>query len=185
MTAALLRLALGAAVLGIAAPVFFHPDGPPTAHTGGFGEPTCAHCHTGEPLNMTGGRLRLEGLPARWRPGETYRLAVVMRRSGLARAGFELSARFADGSPAGTLAPVDSLRVAITSDSVTGLRYAHHTLAGTRGWSGEARWPVRWVAPPSGRGEVLLHVASVASNDDDSNLGDFVFTAAATVPSRR
>ena len=185
MTIGALRLALGAAVLGIAAPLLFHPDGPPTAHTGGFGEPTCAQCHTGEALNTPGARLRIEGLPARWRPGQTYWIAVVMRRAGLARAGFELSARFADGTQAGALTPSDSLRVAITRDSVSGLPYAHHTRTGTRGWSGEARWPVAWVAPATGRGAVVLHVASVASNDDDSNLGDFVFTAAATVRSAR
>jgi hypothetical protein len=185
VTAGLLRLALGAALLGIAAPLLFHPDGPPTAHTGGFGEPTCAECHTGETVNTPSGTLRLEGLPARWRPGGAYRVAVVMRRGSLARAGFELSARFADGTQAGALAPSDSVRVAITRDSVTGLPYAHHTRAGTRGWSGEARWLVTWLAPAAGGGEVVLHVASVASNDDDSNLGDFVFTAAATVRSRR
>lgn len=185
MTAAVLRLALGAAVLAIAAPRAFHPDGPPTAHTGGFGEPTCLRCHTGDALNTPGGTLRIEGLPARWRPGASYPIAVVMQRDSLARAGFELAVRFADGSAAGTLEPVDSVRMTLTRDSLSGLPYAHHTRAGTRGWSGEARWPLRWVAPAAGRGEVLLHAASVASNDDDSNLGDYVFTTAATVRSRR
>jgi hypothetical protein len=183
VTAGVARLALGVAMLGIAAPVSFHPDYPPTAHTGGFGEPTCIECHTGGALNTPGGSLRLEGLPSRWRPGASYAIAVIMRRDSLTRAGFELSARFADGRQAGTLAAVDSVRVTITRDSTSGLPYAHHTRDGTRGWSGEARWPVRWVAPATGHGDVLLHAASVASNDDDSNLGDLVFTAAARVRS--
>jgi len=177
--------ALGAAVLGIAAPLLFYPDGPPTAHTGGFGEPTCLHCHTGEALNTPGGQLHIDGLPERWRPGGVYRIEVVMRRDSLARAGFELSARFEDGSMAGMLTTGDSLRVTVTRDSVSGMPYAHHTRAGTRGWSGEARWPVLWAAPSAGRGVVMLHVASVASNDDDSNLGDFVFATSSAVRSRR
>jgi len=185
VTAGVVIRALGAAVLGIAAPLLFYPDGPPTAHTGGFGEPTCLRCHTGEALNTPGGQLRIEGLPERWQPGRIYQVEVVMRRDSLARAGFELSARFEDGRQAGMLSATDSLRVTVTRDSVTGMPYAHHTRAGTRGWSGEARWPVRWVAPSAGRGVVMLHVAAVASNDDDSNLGDFVFTAAATMRSRR
>jgi len=33
------------------------PDGPPPAHTGGFGEPTCRACHFDGDLNAEGGGL--------------------------------------------------------------------------------------------------------------------------------
>src|SRR2546426_4300103 len=79
-------------------------DGPPVAHTGGFGEPTCRACHQGEPLNEPGGSLRIEGLPQRYEPGRAYMLTVVLRRSGMGRAGFELSTRVADGQEAGSQA---------------------------------------------------------------------------------
>ena len=49
-------------------------DGPPIAHTGGFGEPTCRVCHQGQPLNAAGGTLRVEGLPGRYEAGRTYEL---------------------------------------------------------------------------------------------------------------
>src|SRR3989442_11863996 len=81
-------------------------DGPPVAHTGGFGEPTCRACHQDEPLNAPGGSLRIEGLPRRYEPGRAYMLTVVLRRSGLGRAGFELSTRVADGQEAGSQAAV-------------------------------------------------------------------------------
>ena len=102
-----------------------HYDGPPIAHTGGFGEPTCRVCHQGEPLNAAGGTLRIEGLPGRYEPGRTYELVVVLRRDGMGRAGFELSARLAgEGAQAGALAASDR-RVRVVPDSVTEIGRAH------------------------------------------------------------
>ena len=167
---------------GVLAP---HPDFPPTAHTGGFGEPTCRECHQGEALNAPGGTLRLEGVPAPWRPGRAYRLTVTLRRDSLARAGFELAARFAPGgAPAGVLIPYDTLLTTITRDSVSGVPYAHHTRRGTR-VEGVARWTILWAAPLSGRDAVTFHVGAVAANDDNSNLGDLVYTTAASAAAPR
>ncbi len=157
-----------------------HPDFPPPPHTGGFGEPTCQACHTGEALNAPGGTLRLEGVPRRWRPGAAYRIAVVLRRDSLARAGFELAARFVPGgAQAGTLEAGDTLRAEVTRDSLSGIPYLHQTRPGARVSPGEGRWQVIWRAPASRGGTVAFNVAAVASNDDDSNLGDAVYTATA------
>src|SRR2546428_12664528 len=70
-------------------------DGPPVAHTGGFGEPTCPACHQDEPLNAPDGSLRVEGLPRRYEPGRAYMPSGVLRRAGIARARFALSTRVA------------------------------------------------------------------------------------------
>jgi len=70
-------LAVGATVAAARAANY---DGPPVAHTGGFGEPTCQACHQGEPLNAPGGSLRIEGLPQRYEPGRAYTLTMVLRR---------------------------------------------------------------------------------------------------------
>ena len=163
-----------------------HPDFPPTAHTGGFGEPTCRACHQGEALNAPGGTLRLEGVPRPWRPGRAYRLTVTLRRDTLARAGFELAARFSPGgAPAGVIIPYDTLLTTVTRDSVSGVPYAHHTRRGTRIEGAVARWTLLWTAPLSGTNDVTFNVAAVAANDDNSNLGDLVYAATGTAPAAR
>lgn len=154
------------------------PEFPPLAHTGGFGEPTCQACHVGDGLNAPGGELRLEGVPRAWQPGTVYPIAVVLRRDSLARAGFELSARFQEGgAQAGRLAASDSL-ARVTPDTARHVEYAHHTLAGNQPRNGIGRWVVLWTAPQA-QGEVVFHAAAVAGNDDNSNLGDVVYTRAA------
>ena len=156
------------------------PDFPPLAHTGGFGEPTCAACHAGDPVNTGGGSLSIDGVPATWRAGRTYRIVVTLRRDGLARGGFEIAARFPDGRQAGRFAATDS-SARVSTDTTTRLEYAHHTLSGTRAAvrASAARWILSWTAPASGPASIVFDAAAVASNDDDSNLGDFVHTARA------
>lgn len=175
--------------LSLSAGVFLrHPDFPPTAHTGGFGEPTCRQCHQGEELNAPGGTLRITGVPARWRPGMAYRIVVTLSRDSLARAGFELAARFArGGAPAGVLIPYDTLLTMITRDTANGVPYAHHTRRGTRVDAAPARWVLLWTAPLGGSDDVAFNAAAVAANDDNSNLGDAVYTVLATAgaPRRR
>jgi hypothetical protein len=169
-----------------AAAIARHPDFPPLAHTGGFGEPTCRECHQGEELNAPGARLRIEGVPQPWRPGRAYRITVTLRRDSLARAGFELAARFLPGGGnAGILIPYDSLLTVVDRDSISGISYAHHTRRGTSVAHAVARWNVLWTAPLSGSGAIAFNVAALAANDDNSNLGDAVYTASATAPSRR
>lgn len=166
-----------------AAPLF--KTGPPPGHTGGFGEPTCRACHSDAGLNEPGGQLAIMGAPANYEPGRTYQMEVVLRHAGMLRAGFQLAARFADGAAAGTqagdLTPADARSVVIW-DTLSRVRYIEHTVAGTD-LSGDAgRWIVRWTAPagPS-RGAVAFNAAGNAANDDDSPLGDFIYTTALRV----
>jgi hypothetical protein len=178
--------ALSAALTLAARPSPFK-EGPPPAHTGGFGEPTCRQCHADAGLNEPGGRLAIAGIPSSYVAGRTYELAVSLERDGMLRAGFQLAARFAAGDRAGTqagvLSPVDA-RTTIVADSVSHVSYIEHTLAGTAlgAGPGAARWTFRWTAPTAGRGAVVLHVAANAANDDDSPLGDFIYTSAVQVP---
>lgn len=188
-----MRIARAAGILGVAAAFGMsraYPDGPPPAHTGGFGEPTCRHCHSdGEVLGAADGSAGIAGLPAAFEPGMSYDIAVVVRRPGLRRAGFELAVRYASGEnearQAGALAAVDPARVALDRDTTRGVTYAHHTRAGTRAPSeGELRWELRWTAPAS-PGRVVFHAAVVASNDDNSNFGDEVYARAQVVAAPR
>jgi len=154
-------------------------DGPPVAHTGGFGEPTCRACHQGEPLNAPGGSLQIEGLPQRYEPGRAYILTVVLRRSGMGRAGFELSTRVANGPDAGSQAGALEARDARTSvvpgPPPKAVRYAEQTREGCSVSGPETRWTLRWRSPASAVGDVLIHMAANAANYDDSPLGDFIY----------
>lgn len=175
------------AVAGAALParLLLLKDGPPPAHTGGFGEPTCRHCHSDADLNEPGGTLAVDGVPTSYEPGRDYELVVTLRRAGMLRAGFQLAARFAEGAAAGTqagdLAPVDN-RTQVVPDSVTHVRYIEHRLTGTAVDSGTGGWVFRWTAPRDPRGPVVFHVAGNAANDDDSPLGDFIYTTSVRTP---
>jgi hypothetical protein len=91
-----------------------------------------------------------------------------------------MAARFADGPRAGERAgawrPLDD-RVRVVRDDSSGIEYAQHTSAGTRPRTAEtASWEIEWRAPESS-GRVAVHAAANAANDDDSELGDRIYTA--------
>jgi len=170
-------LLLGVAVAGLT--VSAYRDGPPEGHTGGFGEPTCQACHFGGELNEAAGTLEIRELPAVFTPGQTYPLQVVLRRPAMPVGGFELAARFAPGSAgagaqAGKLEAVDDH--ADVFDAPNGISYAHHTRAGSTAAGDSIVWGLRWTAP-SRSGPVVFHVAGNAGDDDESPLGDFIYTA--------
>lgn len=150
-----------------------HADGPPPAHTGGFGEPTCQQCHTGNALNDSLGRLRVEGQPAAYVANQAYRFSIVLSRPGLAAGGFQLAARTReDGRQAGELTPADE-RTALVPGSV---QYIQHTRKGAMRWAADtARWEIVWRAP-SRANAVVFHIAANAAGDDNSPLDDFIYT---------
>lgn len=158
-------------------------DGPEAGLTGGFGETTCHGCHFDNPLNDPVGELRLDGVPDSYTPGEQYLITVTVRRIGLSRGGFQLTAResginMASGSNAGVLRPTDAAAQTIADGR--GVTYLQHTRAGAEpSEAGLARWTFEWAAPAEGV-PVVFHVAANAANGDDSPLGDFVYTAEAT-----
>ena len=104
------------------------------------------------------------------------------------RAGFQLAARFADGPaagrPAGVLAPADGHSVVIW-DTLSHVSYIEHNLIGTALVGDAGRWNVRWTAPETARGVVIFNTAGNAANDDDSPLGDFIYTTALRVAPTR
>jgi hypothetical protein len=161
------------------------PDGPPPAHTGGFGEPTCYACHFDSEPQPPAEALTIEGLPEAYAPGRTYPLTIRLTRPGMHVAGFELAARFDSGSKrsaqAGTLEPVTAA-VAITPAGSSSIQYAHQTRSGSRlSMPDTARWIVHWIAPEQPFGSVVLHVAANAGNDDASPTSDFTYARAYTI----
>jgi hypothetical protein len=174
-----LLLAFGSAD-GRGAAARAHREGPPPGHTGGFGEPTCHTCHFDNPVDARPGALVLAGVPERYQPGLDYAIGVVLARPGLLSAGFQISARFADGRQAGTfrVSPADARRVGVAAEN--GVQYGHHLEDGIDPAAADtARWTLLWTAPAAAAGTITFHATANAGNDDWSPLGDFIYTAAA------
>lgn len=161
----------------------WYQDGPPVAHTGGFGEPTCHGCHFDAEPNAPGGELALSGIPSVYRPGQTYHLTVSLRYGEMEAGGFQLSARFAEGDArgrqAGSFHALDD-RAKVTENARSGVQYAGHTRAGIRLPAGHATtWTLEWTAPFEASGPVAFHAAANAGNGDESQFGDRIYTAEA------
>ncbi len=164
-----------------------YADGPPPAHTGGFGEPSCSACHFDNPVNEPSGSLVVSGMPEQFTPGNSYRITVSLTRPEMQRAGFQLAVRYAAGARSGTVAgvvvPTDER--ATVAASTAGVSYAQHTTAGTSlAGVDTARWTVQWTAPAQ-EAEVSLHVAANAANGDQSEFGDHIYLRELTVAPRR
>lgn len=133
------------------------------------------------PVNTGGGTLSIQGLPAEFEPGTTYDLTITVAQEGLGAGGFQLSARFEDGTQAGTLAPADSDTGRVDLSVRGAVEYIHHVYAGTMSVAPDsARWQIRWTAPAAGTSiagaAVVLHVAANAADDDESPMGDMIYT---------
>lgn len=169
---------------GWALPVY--REGPPPAHTGGFGEPLCSECHFGAAVNAEPGSLAVRG-PATFRPGESYRLELELGHPDMAAAGFQLAVRFARGERAGGQAGSLAGKghgTAVTMDSAAGIQYGHQTADGTAVRKGSARWILEWTAPDTAL-PVVVHAAANAANDDASEFGDRIYTDSLLIPPRR
>lgn len=153
-----------------------YAEHPPVGHTGGFNEPTCHACHFGGELNAGEGELSVEGLPSGVQPGATYQLTFTLRAE-MERSGFMGAVRFADGTQAGSLTPVDTSRVTVETVDSTGVQYAYHTLTGTEVSGASAEWSVEWTLPEQVSADsVVVHVSANAANGDDSEFGDDVYS---------
>ncbi len=181
--------ALTAALLFAAPPPeAAYVDGPPPAHTGGFGGETCHACHFENDLDAAGGSLTLGGVPDTFDPSMTYRITVSLERAGMVRAGFQLAVRVSEGSDAGepagalhTLAGDERAQVVAGPDGAT---YAQHTEPGTALTGAETTsWAFEWRPPAVDAASVTFHAAANAANDDASEFGDFIYTATATTRS--
>lgn len=155
-----------------------HLAGPPPAHTGGFGEPTCHTCHIGSVLNDVRASLEIAGLEDRYEPGAAHRVTITVRGEGMGSAGFQAAFRIRrgerSGAAAGRVAALDE-HARVVRDPDTGLAYIQHTEAGAELVDGVGQWVIEWIAPED---EVIvaLHVAANSANGDSSPLDDLILT---------
>ncbi|MBI2817905.1 MAG: hypothetical protein HYX72_13300 [Acidobacteria bacterium] len=165
--------------------VFAYSAGPPDAHTGGFGEPTCTECH-GTRANTNPGSVVIQ-LPASYTSGATYSITVRITDATARRWGFQLSARTADGRQAGTLSPGSDRFTQIANAAVSGplsnpsVQYIEHTSTGTRaGLVGPINFTFNWTAPDVSRGTVIFNAAANAANNNFAHdPGDHIYTTEA------
>ena len=155
-------------------------DGPEPGHTGGFGEPTCHSCHFENPSDDSTGSLVMVGVPDLFTPGSPYRLEITLQRPDLERGGFQLAARFSSGEnqgkQAGSFEPLDD-RIQVPEPRADQVQYVQHSPIGSSASAVDTlTWTVRWLAPTEAPAPVVFHLVANASNDDDSQFGDFVYT---------
>lgn len=154
-----------------------YADGPPPGFSGGFGEDHCRACHFGDGINDAQGRVTISA-PELYVPGQTYPVTVTLTRPGMKLGGFQLTARFEQGgTQAGTLAlsDGDEERIKVLTDRE--VQYAYHRKPGSAlTGPNVVRWTLRWTAPASG-GAVQFNVAANAADADETQFGEFVYTA--------
>ena len=155
-------------------------DGPPLSTAGGFGTNTCQECHFENALNDDVGSLQLGGIPNLYVPGQQYAITVALNRPDIGRGGFQLAVRFSDGYnkgfQAGLLESFND-RTEIVTDADSLIQYAQQTDQGSLvEATGFSRWKIRWTAPKEKSQSVTFNVAANASNNDQSELGDFIYT---------
>ncbi len=161
-----------------------HIEGPPPGHTGGFGEPTCATCHFGAPLNQPGATLEVAGLEGGYRPGQRHAVTVRFESFDMLAAGFQGAFRFEDGdrrgAGAGGIRPLDD-RVTVVRGEGGDTEYVQHTRAGSAPTDGAIEWTFEWQAPDA-EAPVVLHIAANSGGGDDSPLDDLVYALSVTIP---
>lgn len=145
--------------------------------TGGFGEETCRSCHFDYDLNPDGGALTVSGIPERLSAGETVDIKIAVERDKLGAAGFQLSARYKDGSQAGEFDIERSDRIMFSESVPDSVQYVQHTNKGTKPSEGNtSSWNVKWKAPDSAEGIIIFNIAANAANGDMSEFEDFIYT---------
>jgi hypothetical protein len=147
--------------------------GPPAGSTNAPGESNCTTCHGSFPLNSGSGTLLLSGLPEDYEPDAVYDLTVTLSDPEAQRWGFQLTMLAADGTSTGQITVDDSGTQTSTSGDRT---YLKQNQQGTApGTTGAKSWTFQWTAPAPGVGEVTLHVAGNAADNDGGTAGDRIY----------
>lgn len=162
---------------------FSYPEHLTGTFTGGFEEETCHSCHFDFDLNPDeNGGLSVSGLPSSVEESAVYEIEITVEREDLGAAGFQLAARYPDGSQAGSFELEGDKKVMFSESVPDSLQYVQHSAEGVDpAGSSSNSWVVRWQAPESVRDSVKFHIAANAANGDRSEFGDWIFTEIAVV----
>ncbi|HEY7680279.1 MAG TPA: choice-of-anchor V domain-containing protein, partial [Terriglobia bacterium] len=167
-------LQLALASVGVPLLVYAFSSGPPSQHTGGFGEPTCTECHVG---TSGPGSVTITA-PATYASGQTYQIMVRVADPNQRRWGFELSARRqAANQQAGTLTATPGQTQLVPT--FNGIQYMTHLSAPTTAVGAGFTFAFDWQAPDISAGPVVFHAAGNAANGTGSESGDRIYTTSA------
>lgn len=155
-----------------------YPEHLTGAFTGGFGEQTCRNCHFDYGLNPEGGRLSVTGIPGKVAAGDTVEITIEVEREEMGSAGFQLSARYENGSQAGQFKVGENDRIVFSESVPDSSQYVQHTRESTEpSEANKNYWNVTWRAPESVSETVIFKVAANAGNGDQSEFGDFIYAS--------
>ncbi len=172
-------LVANAMALVVAAPLYViaRSGGAPPGNAGGPDGKTCfqAGCHSGTLIEGSGAIELTLSSGATYRPGEQHTLTVQVSdaTSGVAFYGFQLAARLADNSQAGSLATADATTRVTPA---AGIQYMTHSAPRADG-----TFSFHWTAPPAGSGPVTFYLAANAANGNGAPSGDRIHNRAVTV----
>jgi uncharacterized protein (TIGR03437 family) len=162
-------------------------------------EDTCTDCHNG-PSGTGSVTVTFPGTRT-YTPGAKQHLVVNIADSAQQRWGFQLTARQANSSStqAGTFTPgADGYTQLVCTQTDFGsqafgntcttngmaLQYIEHTQSGSRlGTAGGATFEFDWTPPATDLGNLVIYVAALAANGDNTSRGDHTYTARYTLTS--
>jgi uncharacterized protein (TIGR03437 family) len=162
-------------------------------------EDTCTDCHNG-PSGSGSVTVTFPGART-YTPGARQHLVVNIADSAQQRWGFQLTARQANSSStqAGTFTPgadgytqlvctqtdfrSQAFGNACTTNGMA-LQYIEHTQSGSRlGTTGGVTFEFDWTPPATDVGNLVVYVAALAANGDNTDRGDHTYTARYTMTS--
>ncbi|MBI3951027.1 MAG: hypothetical protein HY314_11300 [Acidobacteria bacterium] len=169
--------------LGFVGLTYAFSSGPLPGLTGAPGEGNCTECHDsfGEETNRGSGSLTITA-PPRYETGRRLTITVSLSQPGQRRWGFEITACATEtNEPAGRFVITDPTHTQLVQGE-NGRFYVEHTQAGSyAGQTDGATWTFDWMAPETDMGPVAFYAAGNAANNDNTRLGDWIYTVIASV----
>lgn len=150
-----------------------YPEHIAGAYTGGFGEQSCHSCHFDYDLNQPEGELAVSGIDKTFEAGREYTISLDVKRKEMNRAGFQMTARFEDGSQAGEFELNEDLTTTPNIDN--DLTYLQHAVGKVEAENGEKNWQIIWIAPDQANQPIIISIAANAANGDASEFGDWIY----------
>ena len=163
----------------------------PASSSGAPGEVDCttSGCHESFALNIGQGTaaISIENGATSYIPSKTYNIIVETSFPNLNRFGFQLVAiKDKDSSNVGTLSCTEQSRTQIIkgADKLASRNYMTYTFDGSTALSkGNNKWQFNWTAPAADEGKITFYLATIAADDNGSDLGDYCYTKSSTLNS--
>lgn len=180
------RIAIAAGLLVAAASAFSFDvldNNGKAGKTGSPGEQTCqTTCHTGAPLNDGVGSVTITSSDmTNWEymPGDTYNIAVKIKRTGMPLFGFATECLTMQSVPnnAGLFLNTIPSQTHILSATVNTVSRRSITHQLGSGLSNDSMvYTFKWIAPSTNVGNATFYVAGNAANNNNLKTGDFIYT---------